>query len=102
MWAARSIADAAVVLFHGIAMTWQLRPGRAGPDRPALDGKWPFGSPLRSTTPPATRRDHDRTRVGDRWVEQFDLRPDDAVEACLLGGAHEPDGTVQAVPVGGS
>ena len=46
------------------------------------------------------RWDDHAGRVGDAGVEQLDLRPDDAVEADLLGRAHETDGAVEAVAVG--
>jgi hypothetical protein len=102
MRAARSLADAAVVLSHGITMTRELRPGRAWPGGLTLDGMWPLGRPLSATTAPPARRDDDSIRVRDRWVEQLDLRPDDTVEVRLLGGTHEPDRTIQTVPIRGS
>ncbi len=59
-------------------------------------------APIRGSaaSPRTPWRDDDAGRVGDGRIEQLDLRPDDAVEADLLGRAHEPDGAVEAVAVG--
>ena len=94
-------ADAAVVLLHRIAVTGKLRSRRPRPDRPALDGGQSLRYRVRSTTSPATRRDDDGIRIGNGWVQQLDLRPDDTVQSRLLGGTHEPDRAVETVPVRG-
>ena len=94
------LADPAHVLLDRIAMPGQLRALGSRAGRSALHdrrlARRGVGSAASGPTP---WRDHDRGGIRHRRVAQLDLRPDDPVQSCLLGGAHEPDGSVQAVAV---
>ena len=95
-----AIADAAQILFHGLAMTGQPGPCRTrsgGQARSRLDGV-AFGR--RSLTPPSPAGRHDDPRrIRHERVEQLDLDPDHRVESGRLGRGHEPHGSVQAAMI---
>ena len=104
MRSARPRADPAQVLLDRIAMPGEARALGAWPRWTAFrhDRFGGRGGRWRGSTAPALTpgRDDDTGRIGDGGIEQLDLRPDDAVEADLLGRAHESDRAVQAVAVG--
>ncbi len=106
---ALAVSDAAQILAHRVAMAREAGPIRVQPhgatrfDQPAHRIRLPRPPrrPRRTTrAPPAPRRHHDSSRVGDRGVEQLDLHAHHGMDAGRLRRGDEPDRAVQALVVG--